>query len=127
MTQTKKQEIGSWGEEQAVLFLINAGYVILDRNWQCKNREELDIIAEKEIPPFGKTLIFVEVKTREKNDGNAERATRGEKLKHMQKAAHVYCMKKKIDIERTPIQFEQVSVYGTENRPRIQQYEIPIE
>jgi putative endonuclease len=127
MSKTQKQITGARGEQQAVDFLIGKGYKIIDRNWQLKNRQELDIIAKRDVEPFGETLVFVEVKTREKNDGNAERATRGEKLKHMQKAAHTYCMYKKIDIDRTPIQFEQVSVYGSEDSHQFQHYVIPIE
>lgn len=45
-------------EEQAALFLRQAGYEILDRNWACP-MGELDIVARK-----GETVAFVEVRAR---------------------------------------------------------------
>jgi len=63
------------------------------------------------VPPRGKTLCFIEVKTRKFDDGSAERATDGQKLSRLFKAARRYCLEKEIDLENTPIQFEQVSVF----------------
>ena len=45
-------------EEQAALFLKEAGFEILDRNWSCP-LGELDIIARKD-----GTVAFVEVRAR---------------------------------------------------------------
>lgn len=45
-------------EEQAALFLKEAGFKILDRNWSCP-MGELDIIARKD-----GTVAFVEVRAR---------------------------------------------------------------
>ena len=53
-----RQELGRQGESDAVRFLVNAGLVILDRNWRSR-RGEIDIIARD-----GADLVFVEVKTR---------------------------------------------------------------
>jgi putative endonuclease len=52
------QRTGVQGEELAVAFLASKGYRIIDRNFSCKGGE-IDIIARD-----GKTLVFVEVKTR---------------------------------------------------------------
>ena len=49
---------GAWGEEKAAEYLINNGYSIIERNYNCRI-SEIDIIAKK-----GNTLVFAEVKTR---------------------------------------------------------------
>ncbi len=56
MAVTKKQ-IGNYGENRAVEFLIENGYQILHRNWRTRSGE-IDIIAIKD-----NVLVFVEVKT----------------------------------------------------------------
>jgi putative endonuclease len=50
--------LGAQGEELAVDFLRRQRYVIVERNYRCRGGE-LDIVARD-----GKTLVFVEVKTR---------------------------------------------------------------
>lgn len=52
------QRTGAHGEDLASDFLAGKGYRILGRNYRCKGGE-VDIIARD-----GKTLVFVEVKTR---------------------------------------------------------------
>ena len=54
----KHNELGLQGENMAVAYLVDKGFEILERNWRFR-RAELDIIAME-----GKTLVFVEVKTR---------------------------------------------------------------
>jgi putative endonuclease len=54
----KHNELGLKGENIAVSYLKEKGLEILERNWRFR-RAELDIIAME-----GKTLVFVEVKTR---------------------------------------------------------------
>jgi len=49
---------GARYEEQAALFLKDAGFEIIDRNWACP-MGELDIVARK-----GDTVVFVEVRAR---------------------------------------------------------------
>ncbi|PIU19101.1 MAG: YraN family protein [Elusimicrobia bacterium CG08_land_8_20_14_0_20_59_10] len=49
---------GARYEEQAAVFLKNAGFSIVDRNWACP-MGELDIVARK-----GDTVIFAEVRER---------------------------------------------------------------
>ena len=51
-------EYGKMGEEKAVEYLIQSGYVILERNWRLKHKE-IDIICTD-----GDLLIVVEVKSR---------------------------------------------------------------
>ena len=54
----KTIETGKNGEEQALVFLKNAGYSILHCNWRFKHLE-IDIVAQ-----HNNELIIVEVKTR---------------------------------------------------------------
>ena len=53
-----KQTEGKSGEDAAVYYLTNLGYLIICRNFKCM-QGEIDIIAKD-----GKNLVFVEVKTR---------------------------------------------------------------
>ena len=57
MTQ-ERLSLGRWGEEQAVIFLRRLGMKIVERNFRAPVGE-IDIIARQ-----GRTLVFIEVKTR---------------------------------------------------------------
>lgn len=119
--------IGSWGEQEATLFLQEQGYDIVERNFRTR-LGEIDIIAWHHKPHFGNTLCFVEVKTRADEQGSAERATDTKKLHHLFSAAKAFCIEKNINTEKTPIQFEQVSVYGSMTEKKgMKHYIIPIE
>ena len=122
------KQIGDWGEEHAALFLVAAGYEIIQRNFRTRFAE-IDIIAWHEKQHFGKTLCFVEVKTRKRKDGSATRSVNRKKIEQLFKGAKEFCRKYNISIDATPIQFEQVSVFGKDRNiePRIRHYVIPIE
>ncbi|MGV9327285.1 YraN family protein [Streptosporangium sandarakinum] len=53
-----KHELGRYGEQVAVDYLLAQGMQILDRNWRCPDGE-IDVVARE-----GRTLVVVEVKTR---------------------------------------------------------------
>jgi putative endonuclease len=81
----KHNEIGQQGEQAAADCLEKKGYKILHRNWQYK-RAELDIVAMD-----GKTLVFVEVKTRtDYRFSRPENAVDGKKQRLMTQAAIAY-------------------------------------
>ncbi len=129
MPKTKKREIGDIGEAEAVQFLEKNGYDIVAKNYQMRGGE-LDIVAWHKKPRFGDTLCFIEVKTRDRNDGSAERATQeGEKLNRIKNAAKYYCLNNNVAMETTPIQFEQVSIYNDSDisDPIIRHFVIPID
>lgn len=53
-----KYDLGRRGEQIAVEYLTNRGFVVLDRNWRCRDGE-IDVVASDR----GK-LVVCEVKTR---------------------------------------------------------------
>ena len=53
-----KDAVGSYGEDVAARFLVEAGLTVLARNWRCE-LGEIDVVARD-----GSTLVIVEVKTR---------------------------------------------------------------
>ena len=127
MAITEKRAHGDWGEAQAAKFLEMRGYRIIDTNYRTK-RGELDIVAWHEQKPGDTTLCFIEVKTRSHDDGSAERATGREKQQRLFRAATSYCLDHAIALDRTAIQFEQVSVYTKpDGQPQVRQYVIPVE
>lgn len=128
MSKTEKQILGEWGEDKVVEFLERNNYEVIDRNVSIK-KGEIDIIGWHEKYHWGRTLCFIEVKTRSYGVGSAERATRGQKLSKFIKTARLYCANNSVDIDRTPIQFEQVSVYVDKRagKIRFRKYEIPVD
>jgi putative endonuclease len=77
--------VGQAGEEAAVQYLLQQGYRILQRNYRCRFGE-IDLIARE-----GKTLAFIEVKTRRSQRfGPASSAVTLEKQRHLIKASQVY-------------------------------------
>jgi putative endonuclease len=80
-----KVELGIKGEKIAADFLENAGYIILKRNEQV-GHSDIDILARD-----GKTLVFVEVRTKSKSDrGMPEETLTKKKLDRMRKTAELH-------------------------------------
>src|SRR5215471_16182535 len=80
----KKDPLGDRGENVAARYLRNKGYNIIVRNFRC-DIGEIDIIARD-----GKTLVFVEVKTRAYDDPSPEDQVNQHKQHQNTKAAHMY-------------------------------------
>lgn len=127
MPQTDKQIKGEWGEDHAQKFLVNNGYEIIECNFRAGQMGEIDIIAWHKKSHFGKTLCFIEVKTRKFDDGSAERAVDFRKQGHIFRVARAYCIDRGINTDRTPIQFEQISIYTRDGESEIRHYVIPVE
>ena len=70
MKKTAKRARGDLGENAAVRYLRFRFYRILDRNYRAGGAE-IDIVAKR-----GKTLVFIEVKTRRVAPEDASRLTR---------------------------------------------------
>ena len=98
----KHLEIGLAGERLACDFLLEQGYILLERNYRYK-RAELDLIVKK-----GELVVFVEVKTRNRIDyGRPEDFVSYKKIDLVQSAAEAYL----IDEDwHGPIRFDIISV-----------------
>lgn len=83
---TAKQTLGRWGEDTALRFLEEQGYVLAERNWRCRYGE-MDLIAwsPKQV------LCFVEVRTRRGNRfGGAVESVTFRKKRRMAAVASLY-------------------------------------
>ena len=94
--QTEKQLRGAIGEQAAVDYLRQQGFMIVERNCRI-GRSEIDIIASRYdelhdlIAQKGKILCFVEVKTRKYGSMTApEEAITEQKMRAMRRAASSY-------------------------------------
>ena len=80
-----KIELGMKGEYLAVEFLKKSGYRILKRNHRI-GHSDIDILAQDE-----ETLVFVEVRTKSRDDrGMPEDTLTAKKLRQMKKTAEIY-------------------------------------
>jgi putative endonuclease len=95
-------DLGKAGEERAVAYLQEHGYIILEQNFVFQ-KAEIDIIAQK-----GDWLIVVEVKTRTSTDyGNPEDFVNKKKIKLLVKAIDEYVQQSDLDLE---IRFDIISI-----------------
>lgn len=89
MAQTRKQQVGRWGENVAAYYLEKKGYQIMARNVRTP-RGEIDLVVSQNAPGTG-CLVFVEVKTRTNDHfGLPEEAVDARKLEHLFLAAEAY-------------------------------------
>lgn len=87
-------ELGKQGEELAVGYLREKGYVILDLNFRA-GRNEIDIVARD-----GDTLVIVEVKARRSTFfAEPEYSVTLDKQKALIRAANSFINRKNIDLE----------------------------
>ena len=108
-------ELGNWGEDMAVDFLVDKGYEIKERNWRFK-KAEVDIIATME-----NTLVAVEVKTRSTDYfGNPQDFIKAKKIKLLVKAVDEYVNRNDLDVE---VRFDVIAIVKTENDIKIEHLE----
>lgn len=106
MTQ-ERLDLGKLGEEQAVARLKKEGYRVLARNYR-NTFGEIDIIASD-----GKTLCFVEVRTRTKDwHGHPFESISPAKQKKIIRAARGYLARQ--DTEDVEARFDVVAVIPDE-------------
>ncbi len=103
--------LGERGENLAAKYLRNQGYKILERNFRTPIGE-IDIIARD-----GKTLVFVEVKSRVYDDPTPEEQVNNAKQHQITKAAHMYL--KRFGIPQPPARFDVVAVVWPARQPPI--------
>lgn len=98
-------EFGKLGEDKVYFYLLDLGYIVLERNWRIGHRE-LDFVCLD-----GEMLVVVEVKTRESENVDISELLDYKKKKSLQAAGAAYLTKKNIQRE---IRFDLVLVLGVE-------------
>ncbi len=103
MPTDTRRATGVRGEEEAARFLARCGYAILDKNVRTR-AGEIDLVAKE-----GKTLVFVEVKTRKDLAGDPpEAAVNTRKQNRLGKLAHGYLKLRRL--REMPCRFDVVAV-----------------
>ncbi|MFW6278596.1 MAG: YraN family protein [Bacillota bacterium] len=78
-------QLGNWGEKQAVLYLEEKGYEIIEKNFRLQ-LGEIDIIATRQ-----QYLVFLEVKTRRSTQyGPPQSAVNYHKRNRIRKIARIF-------------------------------------
>ena len=109
---TKYQQFGEKGESIAVNCLKKQGYRIIELNYRTK-LGEIDIIAKQ-----GKTLVFIEVKTRKSSRfGRPELAVTPKKQRKISMVALYYL--KSTKQSNAKARFDVVAINSTEDGPNI--------
>lgn len=111
----KHNDLGKAGENAAVAYLEQKGYLIRDRNWR-KGHFELDIVAVKD-----NELIVVEVKTRSNTlFAEPEDAVDLSKIRRTVRAADAYIRLFQID---APVRFDIITIVGDNENFKIEHIE----
>ena len=107
MPTDTRRATGIKGEEEAARFLARCGYAILDKNVRTR-AGEIDLVAKE-----GKTLVFVEVKTRKDLAGDPpQAAVNTRKQNRLGKLAHGYLKLRRL--REMPCRFDVVAVIVNE-------------
>lgn len=99
---SKHYELGKEGEQRAVEWLLERGYIIRERNWRFQ-KAEVDIIAQKR-----NVLCIVEVKTRSTTAfGNPQDFVNQKKIKRLVLAIDHYVQAHELDVE---VRFDIIAI-----------------
>lgn len=102
------RKAGSNAEGEAIVYLEQAGYKILKRNFTFGRVGEIDIICKQD-----GILVFVEVKARMNHEfGPPEASITQKKIRSLKRAAEGYLYVNKID--NTPCRFDVIAIEYTE-------------
>ena len=104
-TMAWHNKLGEFGEEKVNRYLLDMGYMVLERNWRVGHRE-LDFVCLD-----GEVLVVVEVKTRADDNVSLFDLLDYRKKRNLQAAGAAYLTKKNIHRE---IRFDLVVVTGVE-------------
>lgn len=103
-----KKETGQLGEDIAIHYLKQKGYIILNKNYRCKYGE-IDIIALEK-----KEIIFIEVKTRQNSKyGLPSEAVNKIKQQHMLRSIKNYLFIN--NIYEKSIRIDVIEIYIKDN------------
>ena len=103
--------MGDRGENLAARYLRNRGYKIISRNFRV-DVGEIDIVARD-----GKTIVFVEVKTRSYDDPAPEDQVDATKQHQLTKAGKVYLSR--YGYPQPPARFDVVAIVWPQGREPI--------
>lgn len=98
-----KQDFGRQGEDKAVAYLQEAGYLILERNWRLGHKE-VDIICTD-----GEKIVIVEVKAREKGAEYPAELLDWKKRRNLLRAGAAYLQQHGLERE---LRFDLIIVNG---------------
>ena len=99
---SEKLEKGKQGEEYAIHFLKQKGYILIDRNFTSRH-SEIDLIVKKD-----DLLVFVEVRMKANGDyGNPESTLSKAKMNAIKRGAEEYLHKRP---KPEKVRFDMVSI-----------------
>jgi putative endonuclease len=108
-------DLGKFGEEQAIAYLQKNGYEILQTNWTFQ-KAEIDIIAQKDT-----ILAIVEVKTRSSIDfGLPQDFVKSKKIQLLVKAVNEYVVSNDLEVE---IRFDIIAIHKEGSNIQIEHIE----
>jgi len=112
MNPHNQKPTGNYGEKVAKYYLLLKGYQVIEQNFHVKGGE-IDIIARQ-----GKTIVFVEVKTRHNFlGGYPEEAVTKTKLRRINLAAACYLQR--FGSFQPPSRLDVISVHTAGLLPRV--------
>jgi len=108
-----RRQLGDQGEDLAAAALKQQGYKILERNYVTP-LGEIDLVARQ-----GKTVVFVEVKTRRGSRfGAPQEAVTPGKQGRLRRLADYYLKAKRLT--ETPVRFDVVAVTLADAGPQVE-------
>ncbi len=108
-------ELGKFGEQLAVEYLLDNGYQIIQRNY-IYQKAEIDIIAKK-----ADLMICVEVKTRNSDFfGDPQDFVTPGKIKNLVKAMNAYITDNDISLES---RFDIIAILKNKTKQELTHYE----
>jgi len=119
---TKNLTLGQRGEREAERFLLREGWITIDRGYS-DHFGEIDLIMADQ-----GTLVFVEVKTRARDDGpSPAEAVNETKIQRLTKTAQGYV--RRLGLETCRLRFDVVAILWleTEHPPEIKHYQSAFE
>ncbi len=107
--------LGKKGEDEAVAFLQQKGYRILERNYRF-HKSEIDIIAQ-----IDQTLVAVEVKTRSTAVfGDPQDFVKPKQIKHLIEALDHYIVMRDLDLD---VRFDVIGIVKNQFKTQIEHLE----
>lgn len=104
LAKSRRVATGRAGEDAAAEYLLQLGYLVVERNWRCRSGE-IDLVAED-----GETLVIVEVRSRTNPTrfGSAVEAITPRKCRQVRELATIYLKHRKV--EPQSVRFDVVAV-----------------